>query len=165
MATLAGCETVASAGSTGISVDAQARPVIVFALCHDRIDGATIFRDRTKADPKGKDPSVSVASWEAVSPVTPTTAMQASLNTTAPSESWSRVGLSEDLRPGVVYHAYGWTHDNAWFTAHVEFTLERLSRLKPGQVLTQTYVPAQGQDVDTVQSYEPFRAETCKGTP
>jgi hypothetical protein len=163
MTTLAGCETVAGAGSTGISVDARARPVIVFGLCNDHIDGATIFRDRTKADPTGEDTSVSVASWDAVSPVTPTTAMHAMLNTVEPSRSWSRVGLSEALRPGVVYHAYGWTRDNTWFTGHVEFTLERLSELKPGQVLTQTYVPAKDQYVDTVQSYEQFRAEACTG--
>jgi hypothetical protein len=81
------------------------------------------------------------------------------LNTVEPSRSWSRVGLSEALRPGVVYHAYGWTRDNTWFTGHVEFTLERLSKLKPGQVLTQT----KDQDVDIVQSYEQFRAEACTG--
>ena len=163
MTTLAGCETVAGAGSTGISVDARARPVIVFALCNDHIDGATIYRDRTKADPSGDDTSVPVASWDAVSPVTPTTAMHAMLNTVEPSRSWSQVGPSEALRPGVVYTAYGWTRDNRWFTSHVEFTLEGLSKLKAGQVLTQTYVPAKDHDVDTVQSYQQFSAEACKG--
>lgn len=138
--------------------------MIVFAVCNDHIDGATIYRDRTKADPTGEDTTVSVASWDAVSPVTPTTAMHAMLNSVAPSRSWSRTGSSEPLRPGVVYQAYGWTRDNTWFTGHVEFTLERLSRLTPGQVLTQTYIPSKDQDVDTVQSYEQFSAEACKGT-
>jgi hypothetical protein len=164
MTTLAGCETVAGAGSTGISVDAQARPVIVFALCNDHIDGATIFRDRTKADPTGEDASVTVASWDAVSPVTPTTAMQAPLNTVAPSRSWTPVGPSEALKPGVVYTAYGSTRDNTWFTGHVDFTLERLSNLKPGQVLSQTYVPAKQQDEDTIQPYNQFKAKACDRT-
>jgi hypothetical protein len=159
---LAGCETVAGAGATGISVDAQARPVIVFALCNDHIDGATIFRDRTKADPPGEDATVSVATWEAVSPVTPATAMDAMLNTVEPSRSWSQVGPSESFRPGVVYTAYGWTHDNTWFTGHVDFTLKQLSYLKPGQVLTQTYDPDKDQAVDTVQSDEQFSANACK---
>jgi hypothetical protein len=159
--TLAGCETVAGAGSTGMTVDEEGHPVIVFAVCHDHIDGATIFRDRTKADPKGEDPSVSVGDWDAASPVTPQTTMQAELSTANPSETWSRVGVLEAMRPDVVYAAYGWTHDNTWFTGHVEFTLARLSKLKPGQVLTQTYIQAKDKDVDTVQSYAQFKAEAC----
>ena len=161
MTTLAGCETVAGAGATGISVDAQARPVIVFALCNDHIDGATIFRGRTKTDPPGEDTTVSVAQWEAASPVTPTTAKDAMLNTIEPSRSWSRVGPSEALRPGFVYTAYGWTRDNTWFTGHVDFTLKQLANLKPGQVLTQTYDPDKDQAVDTIQSNEQFRAHAC----
>lgn len=164
MTSLTGCETVAGAGSTGISVDAQARPVIVFALCNDHIDGATIFRARGKADPPGDQSTVSVARWDAVSPVTPATAMDAPLNTVEPSRSWSQVGPSEAFRPRVVYTAYGWTRDNTWFTGHVEFTLKQLSTLKPGQVLTQTYDPDKDRPVDTVQSDEQFRAQACNGT-
>lgn len=162
--TLGGCDSVSAAGATGISVDAQAQPVLVFALCNDHIDGATIFRVRTQADPKEDDASVSVASWDAASPLTPKTATQISLNTIEPSGTWPRSGPSEALRPGVVYTAYGWTRDSAWYTRHVDFTLERLSRLKPGQVLTQTYVPAKNHDVDTVQSDDQFRAIACEGT-
>ena len=65
---VSGCETVAPNGSTGISVDAQGRPVIVFAVCNDHIDGATLYRDRTKADPKGQDSSVSIGDWYANPP-------------------------------------------------------------------------------------------------
>jgi hypothetical protein len=161
MTTLAGCETVAGAGSTGISVDAQDRPVIVFALCNDHIDGATIYRDRTTSDPTGQDASVLVAEWNATSPVTPATAMDATLNTVEPSRSWSQVGTSEALRPGVGYTAFGWTSDNTWFTGHVDFTLERLSTMKSGEVLTQTYDPAKDRAVDTIQSYEQFAAQAC----
>lgn len=164
MTSLTGCETVAGAGATGVSVDAQARPVIVFALCNDHIDGATIFRARSKADPPGEDATISIAKWEAASPVTPATAMDAPLNTVEPSRSWSQVGPSEAFRPRVVYTAYGWTRDNTWFTGHVEFTLKQLSTLKPGQVLTQTYDPDKDRPVDTVQSYEQFRTQACNGT-
>ncbi|WP_139142695.1 hypothetical protein [Humibacillus sp. DSM 29435] len=164
MTTSAGCETVAGAGATGISVDAQARPMVVFTLCNDHIDGATIYRDRLTTDPKGEDSSVPVADWNAISPITPGNAMKASLSTAEPSQSWSRVGAVEALRPGVRYVVYGWTRDNTWSTAAVEFTLERLSRLKPGQVLTQTYVQATGKDVDTVQSYRQFESSTCAVT-
>jgi hypothetical protein len=162
IASLAGCETVAGAGVTGISVDAQARPVIVFALCNDHIDVATIFRDRTKSDPTGQDATVSVATWEAISPVTPATAADAMLNTVKPSRLWSQVGPSESFRPGVVYTAFGGTRDNTWFTGHVDFTLERLSNLNPGQVLTQTYDPDKDQAVDTIQSNEQFTAKACR---
>ena len=158
---LAGCETVAGAGSTGMSMDEGGHPVIVFALCNDYIDGATIYRDRLKSDPQGEHSSVSAADWEAASPVTPNTAAAAELNTANPSGSWSRKGPSEKLRPGVDYVAYGWTRDNSWFTGHVEFTLARVSKLKRGQVLTQTYVQATGKDVDTVQSYAQFKAQAC----
>ena len=161
VATLTGCETVAGAGATGISVDEQGRPVVVFVLCNDHIDGATIYRDRTEADPKGGDSSVSVADWDAISPVTPDNAMHASLNTAEPSRSWHRVGPVEALKPGIGYVAYGWTRDNTWFTGHVEFTLERLSKLTPGQVLTQTYVEAKDRDEDRVQPYSQFAAEAC----
>jgi hypothetical protein len=161
VATLTGCETVAGAGSTGISVDDQGRPVVVFALCNDHIDGATIYRDRTEADRTGDDSTVSVADWEATSPVTPANAMQAGLNTVKPSELWRRVGPVEALRPGLRYVAYGWTRDNTWFTGHVEFTLERLSKLKAGQVLTQTYVQGKNRYDDTVQPYSQFATEAC----
>lgn len=162
---MTGCETVAGAGTTGISVGAQGQPVVVFAVCNDHIHGATIYRDRTKADPKAEDPSVSVAEWVAASPITPTTATQASLDTAAPSGLWSTVGHSEDLRPGVVYVAYGWTRDNTWFTGHVEFTLERLAKIQPGQVLTQTYIQTEDEFRDIVQPYAEFEAAACTGRP
>lgn len=158
---LTGCETVVGAGMTGISVDGQGHPVVVFALCNDHIDGATIYRDRTAADPAGDDSSVSVAEWDAVSPITPDSAMHASLNTAEPSGSWLRAGPMEAWKPGVGYVAYGWTRDNTWYTGHVEFTLERLSNLKPGEVLSQTYVEANSRFEDRVQSYSKFAAETC----
>jgi hypothetical protein len=87
--------------------------------------------------------------------------MHAVLNTAAPSQSWRSVGTAEPLRAGVRYVAYGWTRDNSWFTGHVEFTVDRLSALKPGQVLTQTYVQAKGEEVDTVRSYAQFAADAC----
>lgn len=158
---LAGCETVAGAGSTGISIDERGYPVLVFALCNDHIDGATIYRDRTKSDPKGDDSSVSVADWGAASPVTSRTAAAAELHIASPSDLWSGTGPSEKLRPGVAYVAYGWTRDNSWFTGHVEFTLARISKLKPRQVLTQTYLQSRGKDVDTVQSYAQFNSQAC----
>ena len=144
-----------------MSVDDQGRPVVVFALCNDHIDGATIYRDRTKGDPKGEDSSISVAEWEAASPVTPRSARQADLNTTAPSGFWSRVGPQEPIRPGTVYVAYGWTRDSSWFTGHVDFTLARLSNLRPGQVFSQIYVQAKDEYVDTVQTYAQFKADEC----
>lgn len=70
-------------------------------------------------------------------------------------------GWRRRVFPGVRYIAYGWTRDNTWSTGAVEFTLERLSRLKPGQVLTQTYVQAKGNDVDIVQSYGQFESSAC----
>jgi len=158
---LTGCETVAGAGSTGMSVDGQGRPVVVFALCNDHIDGATVYRDRTAADPAGDDSTVSVADWDAVSPITPDSAINASLNTVEPSAAWRRTSPPVALKPGVLYVAYGWTRDSTWYTGHVEFTLERLSNLKPGQVLSQTYVEANDRSEDRVQPYSQFAAEKC----
>ena len=37
--------------------------------------------------------------------------------------------------------------------------------MKPGQVLTQTYVRAKDDDVDTVQSYAQFAADACGSAP
>ncbi|WP_442279816.1 hypothetical protein [Terrabacter sp. 2YAF2] len=161
--TLAGCETVAGAGLTGMTVDERGRPVVVFALCNDHIDGATIYRDRTAEDPKGEDSSISVAEWKAASPVTPNTALKSDLNTADPSDSWSRTGPHEAMKSGTAYVAYGWTSDNSWFTGHVEFTLARLSTLKPGQVLSQTYVQTKDNFVDTVQTYAQFQGRRMLG--
>ena len=160
---LVGCETVAGAGSTGMSVDDRGRPVVVFAVCNDHVDGATIYRDRTRGDPKGEGASISVADWEAASPLTPDTARSAGLDTADPSGARSRVGSQEPMKPGVAYVAYGWTRDNSWFTGHVEFTLAGLSTLKPGQVLSQTYVERDDAFVDTVQTYAQFEADACPG--
>lgn len=135
--------------------------MIVFALCNGHIDGATIYRDRTEADPNDGDSSVSVGDWDAVSPVTPDNAMNASLNIAEPSASWRTVDSVEALQSGTRYVAYGWTRDNSWSTGHVEFTLERLSTLTPGQVLTQTFVEADQRNEDRVESYSQFAAEAC----
>jgi hypothetical protein len=134
---------------------------VVFALCNDHIDGATIYRDRTDADPNDGDSSVSVGDWDAVAPVTPDNATAASLNIAKPSASWRAAGSAEALQPGIRYVAYGWTRDNSWFTGHVEFTLERLSTLTPGQVLTQAFVEADQRHEDRVEPYSQFAAQAC----
>ena len=135
--------------------------MVVFALCNDHIDGATIYRDRTDASPNDGESSESVADWDAVAPVTPDNAMDASLNIAKPSASWHAVGSAEALRSGTRYVAYGWTRDNSWFTGHVEFTLERLSTLTPGEVFTQTFVEANQRHEDRVEPYSQFAAEAC----
>lgn len=153
--------TVPLAGSTGISVDFDGNPVLVFALCEAHIDGATIYRDRTKADPVGDDSSVSAGSWESTSPITPVKAQRVELNTFVPSRSWTPIESREDLRPGVRYSAYGWTHDNSWSAGNVAFTVENIARLRPGQVFFQRYDEKHDNFVDAVQTYAQFRADAC----
>lgn len=112
---LTGC-TPGDAGSTGISVDAQGHPVVVFALCSGHIDAAMIYRGRTPADPSGVDDTVDVADWEARQEITPETGPQRSLRTAMPSEYWRRTERGELILPGVHYTAFGGTRDNTYYT-------------------------------------------------
>ncbi|MEV6272936.1 hypothetical protein AB0L64_37605 [Kribbella sp. NPDC051936] len=96
-----------------------------------------------------------------VGSVTPDNGTEAGLNIAKPSASWRAAGSAEALQPGIRYAAYGWTRDDSWFTGHVEFTLERLSTLTPGQVFSQTFVEANQRHEDGVEPYSQFAAEAC----
>nr|WP_236071736.1 hypothetical protein [Streptomyces polyasparticus] len=52
-ALLAAC-TVPVAGSSGISVTEHGQPLGVLAVCHDHIDGATLYTDREEAASQGR---------------------------------------------------------------------------------------------------------------
>lgn len=159
---LTGCETVTPAGGTGISIDSHGRPVIVFAVCSGHIDAATIYRDRKQTDQKGTDPyTVDVANWDAMHAITPDTAARRSLNTATSSSQWQQTGTTEEMRPGVRYTAMGATRDNTYYTSQVEFTLDHLAALKPGEVLSQADDETADHDPTIIQPYEKFKQASC----
>lgn len=153
--------TPPTAGSTGVTVDREGHLVLVLALCEAHLDGATIYRDRTKTDPVADDPTISAGSWEMTAPNTVLRSTHVELDTVAPSQGWTPREPLEGLRPGVHYTAYGWTRDNSWSSGDVEFTIEQLARLRPGQVLFQRYDEQRDSFVDAVDTSARFRADAC----
>ncbi|NNN37930.1 hypothetical protein HLK59_47995 [Streptomyces sp. S3(2020)] len=152
LATLSGC-TVPIAGAMGITVDADGRPMGVLMVCHDHIDGATLYTDSKPDDPDDSE-SVEVGSWSGDESVKGFATW--SLDTAG--DGWSVDEPLQPLKENREYHLYGWTRGNSWSTGNVNFTPADLAALTPGQV---RYRRSGGDDHRT-GSVEDFRTEACK---
>lgn len=122
---LMGC-TVPSAGRTGVSVSESGRPIAVFVLCHDHIDGATL-----SIDGEGTEEPRSIAHWEPDEPVTGFAAWALDALDGAEQHGSPR---RPKRNKSVTYHVHGWTNDDSWATTGVDFTRAQLAELKPGQI-------------------------------
>jgi hypothetical protein len=78
-----------------------------------------------------------------------------------PADGWTSSYQLSELKAGETYHLFGGTHDNRWATAHVAFTLESLSRLRPGEVLRQAYDEKSDGERDVITSVGEFQNEVC----
>ncbi|MFD3455666.1 hypothetical protein ACFWVC_26260 [Streptomyces sp. NPDC058691] len=142
--TLSGC-TVPVAGVTGIAVTDDGKPLGVMLVCHDRIDGATLYSDEEEADYLGR--------WIRGKPAKGYTLWRLDTG----GRGWTTDMPVAALEPRRTYSLYGWTRDNSWSTEHVDFTLEQLARLEPGQV---RYWKDDGYATVTA---DVFRSEACRG--
>jgi hypothetical protein len=160
---LSGC-TVAVAGVTGITVTEDGAPLGVMLVCHDHIDGATLYDSGADSDydPDEDEPSEpdDLGTWSRRKPATGFTVW--SLRTGG--RGWSADTPVAALDPHRTYSLYGWTHDNSWSTIDVTFTAAQLARLEPGQV---RYYKGEGAGTDrdgyATVSMDTFRSEGCLG--
>ncbi|MFD5256785.1 hypothetical protein ACFWM5_28625 [Streptomyces bobili] len=154
LASSAGC-TVPVAGITGVTVTEDGRPVGVLMVCHDRIDGATLYEDGAQEDRRD-----TVAAWSR----TPPAEGLVTWPLTTGGGGWSVDDpMPAALEKGRTYSLYGWTSDNSWSTAHVTFTLADLAGLRPGRVRYFAGDDAPGADRDGLwtASTEEFRTDAC----
>ncbi|MFH9827175.1 MULTISPECIES: hypothetical protein [Streptomyces] len=153
LASSAAC-TVPVAGITGVTVTEDGRPVGVLMVCHDHIDGATLYEDGAQ------DGSETVAEWSR----TPPAEGLVTWPLTTGGGGWSVDDpMPAALEKGRTYSLYGWTSDNSWSTAHVTFTLADLAGLRPGRVRYFAGDDAPGADRDGLRtaSVEEFRTDAC----
>lgn len=143
-----GC-TVGRGAVAGMGVDSDGNPVGYLQVCHDHIDGATIYIDDAHE----------FGSWES----SPAATGFATWSMTDPSGTWTATDPLDRLRPRTTYVMYGWTSDNSSSAASVEFTIEELASMKPGQVRYWVGTTADlKSDVYTVTSEDEFRRNACK---
>jgi hypothetical protein len=167
---VSGC-TVPSGAIAGVGVDDQGRLIGYLRVCHDHIDGGTLYyhpEASASTDPTD-NPSVSVGGWDAPGPVTEF----AKWSLATPTGGWKanpRGGVVGELSLSAMkqrreYSLYGWTNDNSSSAVDVTFTVEEVSQLKPGQVL---YWAAKGPNKDQTRdlnrsgSEAEFRRTACK---
>jgi len=83
---------------------------------------------------------------------------------TEPSGTWTATKPLGKLRPRTTYAMYGWTNDNSYAAEAVDFTLEELARMKPGQVRYWAGKTAGDgmTGVYSVTSEDEFRRTACK---
>ncbi|MYX32350.1 MULTISPECIES: hypothetical protein [Streptomycetaceae] len=153
--TLTGC-TVPVAGTTGIAVSEDGRPLGVIVVCHDHIDGATLY------DSDADDASARLGRWSRAKPATGFTVWSLESG----GRGWrAEVAASAPFAPHRTYSLYGWTRDNSSSTAHVRFTAAQFASLEPGQVRWYKGMGEPGTDGDgnATTSMGEFRADACEG--
>ncbi len=151
---LTGC-TVPVAGNAGVSVTADGRLLGVLAVCHDHIDGVTLYTD------DGSEQGRTVGEWVRGEPATGLVTWPLA----GSGSGWSvEQPMATALESKRSYSLYGWTRDNSWSTADVTFTLAHLAAMKPGEV---RYYAGEGAGVDKdgyrTASLGAFRDEACAG--
>lgn len=152
---LAGC-TVPVDGVTGVGVDAEGAPVGYLRVCQHQIDGATLYPDNQAPEDQA-DADGDVGSWAARQPVTD----YATWSLVESGSGWEEQQPMRALVDSKRYTLYGWTEDNSSSSAHITFSLEELSRLRPSQVLYHGTLDGEGREVRHVVSVEEFRRTAC----
>jgi hypothetical protein len=140
--------SVPAAAVAGVGVDELGRLVGYLRVCHDRIDGATIYHnDRDD-----------LGSWTASKPVT----HFAKWSLANPPSDWEAAPALGELQPRIEYTLYGWTTDNSWSANSVSFTLAELAAVEPGQVVYWAGDTDAAGDVNAVVSEVEFNRDACK---
>lgn len=134
--TTGGC-TVPEVGAVGIGVDANGDPVGFVQVCRDHIDGATIYLSD----------SLTFGEWSA----SPAVTGFSTWSLTDPQGGWKADDPLHTLKPRTTYSMYGLTTDNSSSAESVQFTVEQLAAMEPGQVRTDAGVTSEDE----------FRKGTC----
>ncbi|MFF6777904.1 hypothetical protein ACFY8W_30750 [Streptomyces sp. NPDC012637] len=144
---VAGC-TVPLAGMTGISVTADGQALGVIQMCHDHIDGVSLYPDD---DPQ---PAATTGRWHRDAALTGFSTWP--LTTDGADEGWSVEQRLGTLDPKQTYRLYSWTDDSSWSTVPVTVTSADLEELAPGQVRYEI------DDKPSTSSVEDFRTTACE---
>ncbi|MEU4193547.1 hypothetical protein AB0E69_16730 [Kribbella sp. NPDC026611] len=149
---LTGC-TVPIGGVSGVTVDANGKPVIVIQMCEGHVDTAVLYLpdpDPDRAFPKDK----TIGHWETDAAVTGFS--QFSVETGG--NGWRPVGQLAPRELDAKYSAYGGTKDNSWSTGYIDFSIRDLATLKPGTV--RVLDPHSGDP--KLKSLEDFKQKSCE---
>lgn len=154
---VAGC-TVPVNALAGVGVDGKGNLVGYLHVCHDRIDGATLYYEGGSSSGS----TVDVGSWEVKTPIAGT----ATWSLAKPASGWGTVVPLAPVTSNPEYTLYGWTKDNSWSAGSVSFTLSEVAHLQPGQVL---YFSGRSggrpeRDLNEVGSLGDFETHACEST-
>ena len=153
LAILSGCG-VPGGGVLGVTVDAGGQPVIVVQMCEGHIDGATMYLE--DPDPDRETPhNEDFGKWE----VSPAVDGFSQFSLAEGGNGWRLVGALKPRDPATKYTIYGWTKDNRWSAAHLDFSQRDVDALQPGTVLTISTDPE--SNANQTRSLADFRAKTC----
>jgi hypothetical protein len=123
--------TVEADGFAGVTVDSHGVITAVVQTCRHSVDGATLYWSDGPEGPDGRDTVMGEWAFSRS-----TAGQYVSWPLDAPhAEGVRATAPLKPLAEGRTYSLYGWTHDNSWSTANVEFTLENLRSLPAGHVL------------------------------
>ncbi|WP_157099346.1 hypothetical protein [Microbispora sp. ATCC PTA-5024] len=167
MSTTTSCSPPVS-GMTGVGVDAEGHPIIVLAWCEGAAPPERVSVSHYE-DPAGPLDAVPVntpgSTYRVVDDVNfvapPLDGRSASVRLDAPDDGWTVEPRPFELRPGVLYGAFGHQGrgDDEVNTDYVSFSAGSVATLTPGSVLVQRYderrSPAPGW-VDVVITRDDF---------
>jgi hypothetical protein len=154
VASLSGCG-VPAGGVLGVTIDAAGKPEIVVQMCEGHIDGATMYLpdpDPDRVTPQNEE----FGRWE----VSPAVAGFSQFSLAGGGNGWRLVGTLKPRTPETRYTIYGWSNDNSWSAAHLDFSQRDLDALRPGSVLTISTDPE--ADTNQTRPLADFRAKTCE---
>jgi len=116
--------TVPHGSVMGVGVDDAGRLVGYLRVCHDHIDGATIYLPTDGFNGK------TVGEWSASQPVTD----YASWSLVEPTDGWTTELALPKLKAGMDYQFYGGTNENTWSAMGSDFTKADVDSMQPGMV-------------------------------
>ena len=135
-------------GITGLSVDADGRPLAVLAWCADRPpDVVRLFPVKDSTSPTPSDPP-NWQTWPGRDYPVPGTATSP---TTVPLEGFPPESVAD---PDATFAMYGSAEDNSFTLHRVSFRLGELTDLAPGSVLATDIVD--GEEVQESLSLDEF---------
>lgn len=114
----------------------------------------------TPVDESAKSDERFVGDWVATVAIT----SSSRLDLTTPTGDWRTQTPLAPLHEGTSYTLYGWTKDNSWSAASVEFSPEDLKQLRPGQVRYFAGLqadPEHPEDATATVPASEFRSRAC----
>ncbi len=139
-------------GITGLSVDADGRPLAVLAWCADRPpDVVRLFPVKDSTSPTPSGPATLPPNWQTWPGRDYTVPGTATSPTTVPLEGFPPESVAD---PDATFAMYGSPEDNSFTSHRVSFRLGELTDLAPGSVLATDIVD--GEEVQESLSLDEF---------